>query len=252
MITLNKSLTSSQLQFYNAFQIFGNLTFSRYFVYAVLIITILGFFPRYVCILHWWVTISFLLATPMIEGGDQIASIYTFLIIPPLLFQKNKNHWLSSNQNINNFYINVFLFYSFILIKLQAFIIYFFSVINKFSVEQWQNGTAIYYWFTDPIFGLNDNLYNIFEIFLSNPYVIVGLTWGALIIELSLAIFIIMPSKLNKKNLNKIFFFIGLSFHLLISIFFGLWSFMFAMIGVLALTLQPFNNPINKPSINEV
>ncbi|WP_417368820.1 hypothetical protein [Gelidibacter japonicus] len=87
------------------------------------------------------------------------------------------------------------------------------------------------------VFGLNKNLYAIFEPVLQNMYTVTFITWFVLLAELLIALAIFYPSKKFKIYM----FWLGVFLHFYIAISFGLWSFMFAMIGVLLLALTDFN-----------
>ncbi|ATA89041.1 hypothetical protein CGC58_04515 [Capnocytophaga stomatis] len=64
---------------------------------------------------------------------------------------------------------------------------------------------------------------------LKNPYIVTFSTWGVLLLELLIAISVFLSSQRYKQ---MIFLAAGF-FHLFIGVFFGLWSFYFAMLGLL-------------------
>ena len=69
---------------FNFFFLFG----IEYFFYmkmlsiVILIFVITGFFIKITSLLHWWVSISFFFCSSVIDGGDQITAILTFLFMP--------------------------------------------------------------------------------------------------------------------------------------------------------------------------
>lgn len=67
---------------------------------------------------------------------------------------------------------------------------------------------------------------------MENSLIVVVFTWGAIILEVLLSMGLLMA----KKN-RKILLIAGITFHLLIMIFHGLFSFYFAMAGALVLYL---------------
>lgn len=149
-----------------------------------------------------------------------------------LIWHKRKNHW-NSNFKLNCFYKKDYLLFSNFSIKIQFFVIYFFASVGKFSSPEWVNGTALYYWFSDPVFGLNKTLSSTILPLLKNPFLLILLTWGVLILELLIA----FSPMVGSKYYNKIMFIVGFIFHLLIGVFFGLWSFYLAMLGALTYVL---------------
>lgn len=107
------------------------------------------------------------------------------------------------------------MFFCDLLIKIHFFIIYFFASVSKFSVTEWKNGTAIYYWFSDPVFGLNESLSYLILPMLKNPYVVTLSTWFVLVLELFIAFSVFISAKKYK----QIAFFLGLFFHFFIGLF---------------------------------
>ena len=213
--------------------IFNNYSISRVVSYLILGSVIIGMYPRYTAILHWWTTYSFLKASFVIEGGDQVASILTFLLIPILLLDKRVNHWQRDKYN-HSYYAKVIAFFSYCLIILQVSVIYFNASIGKLKVEEWSNGTAVYYWLNDSVFGLNYSLLEHINPILKSPIVVTLLTWGTLLIELSLALAVF---GLKKEKICRMFLFIGVFLHFSFAMCFGLISFFFAMFGALLLYL---------------
>ena len=231
-LVISNSYEYSDLQFYSIFQLFDNLYVSRFICYAILALVTLGVYPKYICILHWWVSFSYLISSSMLEGGDQITSIMTFLLIPVLIFDKRHNHWSKKEYKVG-FYPSTIAIFTLFCIKIQVFIIYFSASTSKFAVKEWMDGTAIYYWFTDPVFGLNNKVLENFKFILMNPIAVTVLTWGALAVELYLASILFWGSKRTK----MISLILGMVLHLSFALVFGLWSFFLAMSGALVLYL---------------
>jgi len=238
---LKEHLVFGDIEYYSIFQIFNNLWISRVVACSILLLVISGYLPKISAVLHWWVAFSFMLSCSLIEGGDQIAAIFTLLLIPILFLDKRKNTWHKPIKN-DNFYANTIAFCAFLAIKLQAFTIYFFASTGKFQVTEWTNGTAVYYWFSDSVFGLNENLFHLVTPLLKSPYLVTLLTWSVLLGEFLLALSIFY----SHGRFKKIMFFVGILLHFSFAISFGLWSFFFAMNGVLLLGLTNITN-LKKP-----
>ncbi|UZT99070.1 HTTM domain-containing protein [Chryseobacterium fluminis] len=221
----------------NIFNIFGynNLNWSISLSIIILVITISGYFIRITGILHWWITYSFLNSAIIIDGGDQISSILTLLIVPICILDNRKNHWLY--QSIESSEIKKFIATSiFFVIKFQTSVLYFNAAVGKFPVDEWWDGTAMYYWVNHSSFGAPNYLKSIILPLIENKYSVFALTWGTIILELFLSISVFL-----KKELRIFACFIGIFFHFLIFIILGLGSFFFAMSGTLILYLIPFN-----------
>jgi antimicrobial peptide system SdpB family protein len=206
---------------------------------VVLLSVLSGWRPRITGILHWYVTYSFFLACDFFDGGDQIASILSLLLIPFCLCDDRKWVWSRKEQtapSAGRKTINIFLNVLYFVIRLQICVIYFHSGIAKMNVNEWINGTATYYWFTNPIYGVSDWLRPLTVYLFSKSIVVVLFTWGAIIFEIILAMSIMM----KKQTYNwKILLISGIAFHFGIVVFHGLISFFFSMSAGLILYLFP-------------
>jgi len=111
-------------------------------------------------------------------------------------------------------------------------LVYFHAGVGKIGKEEWSNGTAVYYWFNDPTFGMPDFVRPLLEPILANPLGVITVTWGVIFLEILLFMAIIMNDKPR-----YFLFYPGLAFHLLIIVIHGLFSFFFAMAGGLLLYL---------------
>ena len=211
---------------------------SKYFFVAktisiiILLGVIAGIYPRLTGILHWWVSISFFLSSPYVDGGDQIGSILTFLLIPLTLLDNRKNHWGKSvyQNNISKIIGNI----NHKVIRLQVCIVYLHAAFAKLELTEWVNGTVIYYWFTHNTFGLNPYLEPVIIPLIANNYVVFFITWSVLILEIALFACIFSDRKWRIPML-----YLGLIFHFLIFLVHGLGSFALAMAAALILYLYP-------------
>jgi len=223
----------------NFFFLFGenNLVLTKWFAILILLSVIIGYFQKITCLLHWWVSFSFLHSATIIDGGDQIASILTLLLIPICFLDNRKNHWnLKISQSKLSNLISICFVY---LICLQVAIIYFHAAVGKFGHGQWTDGTAIYYWLNHSVFGMPDNL-AIFNVFLQNSFFVSWITYGVLILELMLFLALFANFKYKKIMLH-----IALVFHLLIVFYHGIFSFFFPVSAALILYLYPTYKNLN-------
>jgi antimicrobial peptide system SdpB family protein len=225
----------------NLFYVLKNhLILAKSISILVLILVISGYFPRITGILHWYITYSFFLSCDVIDGGDHIASNLTLLLIPITLLDNRKNHWQkeTAKKTFQIIIRNIF----FLLISIQVCAIYLHAFVGKLAVEEWINGTAVYYWFTHNHFGVSPSLLPITKNILSNNIIVTLLTWGTLLLEFFLSACII----LNKKDNNRyLFLLLGMFFHLSIIFIHGLISFYFTMASALILYLIPSNLTVN-------
>jgi antimicrobial peptide system SdpB family protein len=228
----------------NRFNFFSVLDFTNYSAKVVsiliLLTVIIGWKPRITAILHFWIAFSLFEKMIYPEGGDRIATILTFLLIPILLVDTRKSHWNKKNIEIKEFSFsqkcaNIFNYFVFATIRVQVAIIYFFSGISKpFLEDTWKEGTAVYYYLSNSNFGYANWLSVIIEPLLNNPYALLFLTWGAVLLEISLA-FCLVASK----KYYKFFLILGISLHFSFFIIQGLATFFLVMTGALFMYLGP-------------
>lgn len=120
--------------------------------------------------------------------------------------------------------------------------------VGKLFVEEWINGTAVYYWFTHSYFGVNPLFINPVRLVLSNDIIVLFIIWGTLIFEFLLAVCLILPKNDHKRIL---FLILGICFHLDIEFIHGLVSFYFVMAAALVLYLIPFDLHVRLNDINK-
>ncbi|MBK7869505.1 MAG: hypothetical protein IPJ74_01895 [Saprospiraceae bacterium] len=225
---------------FNFFLLFGikQVLIMKYIAIIVLIGIISGVYPQVTCLFHWWISFSFITFSSAIDGGDQIASILTFLLIPICLTDRRKNHWhiqIAAKQPIN--LIAIFFVW---LIRLQMAVIYFHAAVGKFNVTEWSNGTGLYYWLYNSFFRMPQWVEPLMYPIIVNSYGIILLTYGVLVFELLLFLGLTIPSK------YRIYLLIlGIMFHFFIIIFLGIFTFFFSMTAGLILYLYPTYKPIN-------
>ncbi|TGE29608.1 sporulation-delaying protein SdpB family protein [Hymenobacter metallicola] len=235
-MSLNATLESFNIFFCFGF---GQLHYAYAVSIGVLLLVISGVFPRYTGVLHWLVTYSLFQAASIVEGGDQIGSIITMLLIPVTLLDGRNNHWVNRPHAQTNRYANFIARGALALIALQMAVLYFHAGIEKmYKLDEWKNGTAVYYFFNDPLFGYPDWIRGLLATSLTNAYVVTSLTWGTMAFEILLFGALFMAPANRKKLL-----WLAVGFHLGIALIFGLVSFFLAMCGGLVLYLIPVQTP---------
>lgn len=234
-----KNVKLNPLFNFNYFYIFrDNLLLSKLIAILILLTVIIGIYPRYTVILHWWLSISFFSSALVIDGGDQISAILTLFLIPFGLTDNRKWHWSKFEKNISDYY-KIFLFFNLFTIRVQASVVYFFAAALKMKEPHWQDGTVLYYWFTHPVFGANDFIYTITKPLIESPIIAI-ITWSVILLEIVLSMALVM-----KKSYRKYLFVIGVLFHFAIIIIHGLFSFFFSITALLVIYLLPIDEQIN-------
>lgn len=225
---------------FNFFILFGfeYVVYMKLLAIIILILTISGYFIKMTSLLHWWISISFLYFSSIIDGGDQIAAILSFLLIPICLTDPRKNHWNSiipypSSKNI----IAIFFIW---IIRIQVAIIYYHAALGKFFVTEWVNGTATYYWFNHSVFGMPTKISIPMNSLLSNPIIVSLFTYGTIVLEMLLFLGLTASLKYRKRIL-----YFAILFHFLIIIYHGIFSFFFSICAILVIYLYPTYQSLN-------
>jgi len=225
---------------YNMFYLFGWEYLGYVKVAAILgmLLVASGWRPRYTGILQWWITASFFHAGSIVEGGDQIATILTLLLVPVTLLDHRKWHWQSDARfsEYQKFVGNLM----FILVGLQMSLLYLNAAMDKiYASDEWKVGSAFYYYVNDSFFSYPSWMDPLMHTLLTNSFFVSSVTWGTILLELML--FGVLFS--NAKN-KRMLFPIAVAFHFGIVLFLGLVSFFFAMLGGLLLYLVPKEIPV--------
>lgn len=241
------SETNSYLVHINLFRIFGfeNLYTAKIIAIVILISVIAGYFPRITGILHWWVAFSFNSQSILVDGGDQLTSVLTCLLIPVTILDGRQNHW-RIDKKLNNFNTNLIGNGFLLIIGFQMSIVYLQAALDKlYKLNEWMSGTALYYYLNDPLFGAPDWLMYFIRPLLHSEFIFL-LSWSVIILELLLFI-----AMFRTDSSKVILFYLGLLFHLAIIFSFGLVSFFFAMAGGLIIYLLPKDITL-KQTINPI
>jgi antimicrobial peptide system SdpB family protein len=217
------------------------LELARWLAVAVLAVAASGWRPRLTGLLHWWVSISFQTSATILDGGDQVTAILTLLLLPVTLTDNRRWHWgppVPGPPLLKDVPRRLVALSALTVIRVQIAGIYLHTSIAKFGVAEWADGTALYYWLTDPLFGAAGWLGPMLWPLLTNGIAVAVSTWGVLLLELLLAMALVMP-----KRAWKVFLVMGVAFHLAIALVMGLVSFAAAMWAGLILYLRPVEEP---------
>ena len=226
----------------------SHLHSAKWLAVIFLLAVVVGWRPRITGLLHWWVCYSFFSSSPVVDGGDHVASIITLLLVPICLTDPRKWHWesLPAAYPKSKYYDLAAIggWFCVSLIRLQVSIIYLHAAVAKFKVYEWVNGTAVYYWSLHPYHGAPSWLRPFLLPLMSNPMMVIIITWGTLIFELLLFTAIVID-KTSRKRLLLLS--LGILFHFLIVLVHGLFSFFFTMAAALMLYLLPWDRGLEIP-----
>lgn len=193
---------------------------------VVLLVTASGFAPRFTCIPHAYVSLSFVGVLSLPDGGDIIASTVSLLFVFVFIGDPRLWHWTtgaSSSAMLRGVSIGGQL-----AIRAQVAFIYFNSATAKFAVDTWADGSQMYYVTRQEMFGAAGALGDVARQLTAIPVFTLAATWGAIVLELCIALLVFVP----KKNAARGALASTLFLHVLIIALIGIASFGLVMIGV--------------------
>jgi antimicrobial peptide system SdpB family protein len=224
---------------------------------------VIGWQPRLTAIPHWWIAFSFYVSARAVDGGDQVTAVLTFLLVPVALLDPRSWHWSmqpsqvsqTSEPGSKHAWLNIgrqplwvllaklISFSALAVIRLQIAGIYFHAGTAKMKVEEWVDGTALYYWLSSPYMGAPAYLKPLLDPLLASSMVAL-LTWAVLALEIALAACLLLPQAVKSRLLV-----LGILFHLGILVMQGIASFALAMIAALILYLMPHQPAVPKETV---
>lgn len=222
-----------------------NLEVARWIAMALLLVIASGWRPLVTGPVHWWITNSFAFSMTIPDGGDHLTSLLTFLLLPLTLTDRRRWHWAPAEEaeaepSPARDTAKLFAFSAIAVIRLQMAGVYFHAAVAKFGVAEWADGTALYYWLNDPVFGAPHWARSFLSPVLENALAVAAITWGSMLIELALFLGLVVHRRFWKYLLP-----LGLVFHWAIALSMGLLSFSTAMSGALLLYLRPFDEELS-------
>jgi antimicrobial peptide system SdpB family protein len=219
-----------------------SLTGARWLAVVFLLVVASGWRPRLTGIVLWWVSFSLVNNAVLVDGGDQVTMILSFLLIPVTLTDGRPWHWqapldrpLTLGEKLRRLVART----CFALIAFQVAGIYLHAAVGKFAVEAWTDGTALYYWILHPSFGASPWLAAFLQPLLRNRIVVTLLTWSVLVLEYLLGAALFMTPR---RRLLLLPF--GLALHAGIIVIHGLVSFGSIMMAALLLFLHPVDRAL--------
>ena len=211
----------------------AHLEWARWLSIAILVVVASGWRPRITGILHWWVSFSLFSSAIMVDGGDQAAGILSLLLIPVTLTDPRRSHWDHMPDGTGEAR-RLVAQWALALVRLQVAGIYFHAAVGKFAIEEWADGTALYYWLLHPGLGAPNWLAPILGPVLRNGIGVSLLTWSVIVLEFFLCMGLVIA-----KPRRKWLLVLGISLHAGIIVVHGLVSFGLTMTAALILFLRP-------------
>ncbi|WDZ86560.1 hypothetical protein [Micromonospora cathayae] len=236
----------------------------RWACVAVLLVVASGWRPRFTALPHWWIAFSVSTSVSIPDGGEQVNQVITLLLVPVLLADPRRWHWLpppspdrvvrapdgraprgedtdgrdgNGRRDVVGGRGAVLVALAVVLlvaIRIQVAGIYFQASVAKFSKAEWADGTVMYYWLNHHSFGAPDWLQPVTDALVDRPVSLALLTWTPLFVEFSLAVSLLLRPAVRWWLLP-----FGVLLHVGIAVLMGLWSFSLTMIAAQLLLLVP-------------
>lgn len=213
---------------------YGSLMAMKVVTIILLIIIMIGYLPQVLGIIHFYIAYSVQHTMSVVDGGKQVTLMMTFWLMLISLFDNRLNHWEQAKQKLE--FNKVVGWGLIVTLKIQISYLYLNSAVTKMKNKEWLDGTAVYYYLNDNIYGLPNFFYKGFNFMLETP-VIGFVTWGTLILQL-----IISASIFASRKTKQIIFYLALFMHEMFALFIGLISFSIVMLAVLIFYFKLINS----------
>ncbi|WP_181431275.1 HTTM domain-containing protein [Curtobacterium sp. MCBD17_021] len=179
------------------------------------------------------------------DGGDQLAGILGLLLLPVSLTDWRRTSWTASQPDRARGARLFVAYFVLALAKLQIAVVYLVACLGKFSSPEWANGTALFYWVRNNVFGAPPLLRPVAEWVTMRPVLVAASSWGTLVLEFSLAIAVFLPTPFRLRFLLPV----ALLFHLAIWLVLGVSSFAFVMGAALLILVVPVGWSLVPPKV---
>lgn len=159
------------------------------------------------------------------DGGESVA-VFTSLFLILILAPDSRAFGWSRFNATGNINLRAIGYVGSLLLCLQIAGIYFESGLSKIAVEQWADGTAMYYIVRDPMFGTAGIVGGILRYVTDIPIGSAALTWGTIVLECCIATAFLCVASVKRYGLVVV-----ILLHTGIAVAMGLWSFALVMIA---------------------
>ncbi|MYR46124.1 sporulation-delaying protein SdpB family protein [Streptomyces sp. SID5910] len=223
---------------------YTGLTWIKWACVVLLLVVASGWRPRLTALPHAYINYSVFSGIAIIDGGDQIALVLSVLFVLPALGDPRRWHWQQPpTHSLTSPPQRAFLLLghtSLVVLRLQMSVLYFQAAVAKLPHSEWADGTAMWYWGTNPDFGPAPWLATLVTPVVSTALGVALMTWVPLVIELSMAVCLLIPFHIRRYVMAA-----GLLFHLSIAGMMGLWSFALAMAGGIIVLCLPAGSSLD-------
>lgn len=207
------------------------LELARWLLFAFCVPLVMGICMPIAGVLHLYAALAVSLTTLGVEGGDQLSVNVSALLTLCALIQYPQR-WRHSKKT--EAIVSQLILVIIACITLQLAFVYFEAGVGKMAQQQWQEGTALWYWFQNSAYTGPPTLSNVALFFLGIPLISGLASWGTVAFQLCLTVVILA---VRNVFVRRVYLAAGIIFHLVIWIMFGLPSFGIVMSACLLLVL---------------
>ena len=205
---------------------------------SVVVLTILGavclgLAPLVTGMLHAWASFSIATGIGLPDGGEHVAQVVTLLLVVLLIPDLRRVSWRWAPPASPQVLLGISMA-AWWALRLQMAGIYLHSAIAKLGVEDWVNGSAMYYIVRDPSFGAAGPVGDLMRWVTTSPLGVAALTWGSIAVEIAIALLLLHRGRARVLALG-----LAVALHAAIIVTIGLWSFGLVMIGAMVVAAAP-------------
>jgi antimicrobial peptide system SdpB family protein len=190
-------------------------------------------------VLHFWIALSVNQSISLPDGGEAVAQVVTLLLVLVSCNDRRTWHWQrpADVQHRDSVWQGIGWAGHWGL-RLQMAYIYLNASVAKTAVDDWSDGTALYYVFRGEYFGARGLFSQVFLWISANPFGALALAWGTILGEGLIALFI-----LGGRRRQRLALALSLLLHVGIIVGIGLWTFGLIMIGGILAAAAPSLDP---------
>jgi antimicrobial peptide system SdpB family protein len=203
-----------------------------------------GYRPRWTCVAHWYLSFSLGASLIVPIGADQVAQIVSMLLVPMLLGDDRRWHWLAADKPLAPRWRGS-AYAAYLALRCQITIIYVVAAGAKLLTPEWRGGTAMRVIFQDPDFGLPASLFHALRPLFVARVVSAGIGWTAIALELLIAVCV-----LGRRRARLCGLLAACLLHTAIIVLMGLFGFGLTMIATVALgACAPRRDVMGAPTV---
>jgi antimicrobial peptide system SdpB family protein len=201
------------------------------FVGRIIAVTILGavvvgLWPRWLCVPHWYVAFSLGTRMTTLNGGEEVAQILALLLIPICLGDTRWCHWQKPDHPMAPAWRGS-AYAAHLLLRCQIVLIYLDAALSKLTYSSWRSGTAVPILLNNAQYGLPLGVRSVVEHLLAPAWIGAVVTWAVIAMEITIAMTMLFPTRVRRTGLA-----VTICLHSAIIIAMGLLSFGLVMISL--------------------